>query len=124
MSLSPLPVYLHLLADRKLEPGAVLLVLAGEDPALHRSKESVKPVLPPQASWLDGDWYLAPPAKAPGSQPASLALALKLAQLVVADADTRDIEDVFRQDRTLSYPLLRLANSPGMVGETQGGAHA
>ena len=164
MSLSPLPMSLHLLADRKLSPGAALLAFDGEDQdaqlalvghpdfaalsagfpcfitaaqadrlsapllqalldagcqqladaLLHQSSALVKPVLPPGALWLDGDWYLAPPGKPTGSQSASRTLALKLVQRVVADAETREIEDIFRQDPTLSYHLLRLVNSLGM----------
>jgi c-di-GMP-related signal transduction protein len=45
---------------------------------------------------------------------ASRALALKLVQLVSADADTHEIEALLRQDPTLSYHLLRLVNSLGM----------
>lgn len=36
---------------------------------------------------------------------------LKLLSLVVQDADTRDIEEIFRQEPKLSYNLLRLVNS-------------
>ena len=164
MTSVPLPVFLHLLADRKLNPGAALLVLgagaeitlplllnhpdfaafANSFPCLlpveasgslppdllagllaagckqvasaliHRSDETVKPVLPPKALWLDGRWYLAPPARPTGAQSASRTLALKLVQLVIADAETREIEEVLRQDPTLSYHLLRLVNSLGM----------
>ena len=85
-----------------------------DESAVFRSDALLKPVLPAPALWLEGDWMLAAPAKPNGSQSASRALALKLVQLVVADADTRDIEDVFRQDPTLSYHLLRLVNSLGM----------
>lgn len=84
------------------------------DTQVQRFHGSVKPVLRPETVWLDGDWYLAPPAKTSGGQSASRVLALKLVQLVAADADTRDIEEVFRQDPALSYHLLRLVNSLGM----------
>ena len=70
--------------------------------------------LPPSASWIDGDWCMAPPPKAPGAQAASRALALQLVQLVAADADTHEIEALLRRDPTLSYNLLRLVNSLGM----------
>lgn len=70
--------------------------------------------LPATVQWLAGRWYLQPPEES-GKQPtASRALALKLMQLVAADADTRDIEDVFRCDPSLSYHLLRLVNSVAM----------
>ncbi len=167
MSLTRVPVFLHLLADSTLRPGAVVLrcmdstpdtwealtammqhpdfasmptllpwMMAAaqadalppplwlalqqkgcqrlEDASWVRSDALTKPVLPPSALWLDGDWFLAPPSKPSGSRSSSRTLALKLVQLVVADADTRDIEDVFRQDPALSYHLLRLVNSVGM----------
>ncbi len=85
-----------------------------EPSALHRSDEATPPVLPAPAQWLQGDWYLAPPQHPTTAQSASRALALKLLQLVMADAETRDIEAVLRQDPTLSYHLLRLVNSLGM----------
>lgn len=86
--------------------------------SIHSSDHSEKPVLPPEALWLDGRWYLAPPPVACGGQNASRALELKMLQLVMADADTREIEDIFRQDPTLSYKLLRLVNSIG-IGATR-----
>lgn len=81
--------------------------------ALQRASGREKPVLAAPATWLAGDWYQALPLKPNGNQSASRALALKLLQLVAADADTRQIEDIFRQDPTLSYHLLRLVNSLG-----------
>lgn len=164
MSLSPPHLFLHLLADRKLEPAAVklgfgngdtdlllplfahpdFLALAAEFPCLvsstdatqlppgllqtlqdngcqlladdsvHCADEQARPVLPPAARWLSGDWYLAAPAKAVGNQAASRALALKLVQLVATDADTREIEEIFRRDPILAYQLLRLVNSLSM----------
>jgi EAL and modified HD-GYP domain-containing signal transduction protein len=85
-----------------------------DDAVWLRSDGLTKPVLPAQSQWLAGDWVLAAPAKLNARQSGSRALALKLVQLVVAEADTRDIEDVFRQDPGLSYQLLRLVNSVGM----------
>jgi len=164
MNATSTPLFFQPLADRKLAPGAVLLVanaaseealqlLAGEPglaalasgfdcllsaeqaagfpPALlaslqaagvkltearliYHSDELGKPVLPATASWLDGHWMLVPPQRPSGAQSASRTLALKLLQLVMADAETRDIEAVLRQDPALSYHLLRLVNSLGM----------
>ena len=161
---SPLPVFLHLLADQKLVPGALRLELGGPaadplaqmvahpefpepiahftrvitqaqaallpldtqaalqaagyqvvaDAAVFYTSQMAGVVLPTGAKWVDGTWFLAPPAKPAAAQAASRALALRLVQLVVADADARDIEDVLRQDPALSYHLLRLVNSPGM----------
>lgn len=164
MSLSPPLLLLHLLADHKLNPGALLLAfgdgdgdalvplladaefaaLAASIPCLIESAgadrlspavlESLQAsgcqqvaeasifaangqetaILPTDRTWLRGDWYLAPPTKATGSQAVSRTLALKLVQLVTTDADTREIEDIFRRDPTLSYHLLRLVNSLSM----------
>lgn len=164
MTLSHPLVFLHLLADRKLDPGAVMLgfgsgdtelllplvvhpdfvAFAAEFPSLisadeagplsagllqtlqdkgcrllpgdavYRSDGQGKPVLPLAAQWLVGDWYLAPPTKPVGNQTLSRAMAIKLVQLVAADADTREIEEIFRHDPTLSYHLLRLVNSLSM----------
>lgn len=164
MAFSPLQVYLHLLSDQNLAPGAVKLVIGDhpqeclqillaqsafadfvanfpcliswdqaatlpdvlrqtlldigcqlmDDITQHQSDSPARPVLPPHALWLDGDWCLASPPRPGGSQNASKALELKMLQLVMADADTREIEEIFRQDPTLSYQMLRLVNSIGM----------
>ena len=81
---------------------------------LHRADASLADTLPPGVAWVEGEWFLAPPSKPVGSQVASRALALRLVQLVSADADTHEIEALLRQDPTLSYHLLRLVNSLGM----------
>lgn len=66
------------------------------------------------ATWCWGQWYLQAPAP-PGTTPTpSRSQTLQLLQLVNSDADTRDLEEVFRRDATLSYQLLRLVNSPAM----------
>ena len=164
MTLSPPLLFLHLLADRKLNPGAVLLGLGSGDPellthllehedfaalatdlpcliaskeagllspemlqklqdkgcqlladgALHQADSQGKPELPQGAKWLTGGWYLTPPPKPVGGQTLSRAMALKLVQLVAADADTREIEEIFRRDPSLSYQLLRIVNSLSM----------
>jgi hypothetical protein len=82
--------------------------------ALLRLDSAYDKHLPADVAWLEGDWYLAPPPKPNGQQAASRALALRLVQLVNADADNHEIEAVLRQDPTLSYHLLRLVNSLGM----------
>lgn len=92
-----------------------ILVRASNPAAgITENRTPAAPALPPAALWLAGDWYMAPPAKPPGNPTASRTLALKLVQLVAADADTHEIEAIFRQDPTLSYHLLRLVNSLGM----------
>jgi EAL and modified HD-GYP domain-containing signal transduction protein len=71
-----------------------------------------------------GAWYLQPPAKASAAQAASRARALKLMQLVNADADTREIETELRQDPALSYHLLRMVNSVALRGQREIGSFA
>ncbi|MFZ2853655.1 MAG: HDOD domain-containing protein [Rhodocyclaceae bacterium] len=164
MSLSPPLLLLHLLADRKLNPGALLLAFGdGDSDALaplladaefaaltasipcliedadadrlspdalaslqasggqlvagttiFAANDQENPALPADTTWLRGDWYMVQPTKVTGSQAVSRTLALKLVQLVTTDADTREIEDIFRRDPTLSYHLLRLVNSLSM----------
>ncbi len=81
---------------------------------LVRSDALVKPVLPADRQWLLGDWMLAPPQRPTAAQSASRTLSLKLLQMVMTDAETRELEAVLRQDPALSYHLLRLVNSLGM----------
>lgn len=50
-----------------------------------------------------------------GTDPSKLKL-LKLLSLVVQDADTRELEEVFKQEPKLSYNLMRLVNSVSMGG--------
>ena len=69
------------------------------------------PPQPPGASYLGGNWYLQPPSTPSAHQTGSRALALKLAQMIASDAETREIEEVFRHEPTLAYSLLRLVNS-------------
>lgn len=85
-----------------------------DDASLQRCDQALAMPLSPQVRFISGDWYLAPPAKPTGTQAVSRALALQLVQLVVADADTHEIEAVLRRDPALSYHLLRLVNSLGM----------
>lgn len=80
----------------------------------YNSDEQTKPVLPTTAEWLTGDWYCAPPARQSASQATSRTVSLKLLQLVATDADTCEIEAIFRQDPVLAFHLLRLVNSLGV----------
>ncbi len=82
--------------------------------ALQTSDENTKPSFASPAEWLAGDWYLNPPLKVSANQTASHSLSLKLLQLVASDADTCEIESVFRHDPVLAYHLLRLVNSLGV----------
>ena len=80
---------------------------------IHKADSIERPNLPENINWLGGQWYMASPTKPPVNQTASRALELKLLQLVADDAETREIEDVFRRDPVLAYHLLRLVNSLG-----------
>jgi hypothetical protein len=70
--------------------------------------------LPATVRWIGGLWFLHAPARATAAQAASRNRALQLLQMVNDDADTHELEEVFRQDAALSYQLLRLVNSVGM----------
>ncbi|CAN7214735.1 HDOD domain-containing protein [Pseudoduganella sp. LjRoot289] len=98
-------------ADAWLEAGWLVLP---EEQTLRTDTVFDKAAMAPGISLVEGDWPLAPPAKAVGAQAASRALALQLVQLVTNDADTHEIEALLRRDPTLSYHLLKLVNSLGM----------
>jgi len=78
---------------------------------IYRVDRTLESHYPTDIKWIDGDWYLQPPSKPTSAQAASRSLALQLVQLVSADADTHELEAIFRRDPTLSYHLLRLVNS-------------
>jgi c-di-GMP-related signal transduction protein len=82
--------------------------------AIQSVEPNERPAMRPGKQWLSGDWYLAPPPRSTSTQAASRALSLKLMQLVATDADTCEIEAIFRQEPVLAYHLLRLVNSLGV----------
>jgi len=94
---------LQAMGCKTMPAGAILLTEAFPDASL-----------PEDVRYLAGDWYFRPLAKPGTDRAGSRALALKLVQLVACDADTREIEEIFRREPTLSYHLLRLVNSPGV----------
>jgi c-di-GMP-related signal transduction protein len=98
------------LAEALQNAGCKLTVL----PSIHRTGEDGMPALPSGVQWVAGDWYMAPPPRPSSSQASSRTVALQLLQLVIADADTPEIEAVLRYDPALSYHLLRVVNSLGM----------
>jgi EAL and modified HD-GYP domain-containing signal transduction protein len=57
-------------------------------------------------------------ARAPVDADTTRLKLLKLLSLVVQDADTREIEEIFRQEPKLSYNLLRLVNSVAVGPKT------
>jgi len=81
--------------------------------ALHRLDTALPAGWVCPAPWLVGRWFLQPPGSATPAAQGLRAITLRLVQLVAADAETRDIEAVLRQDPTLAYQLLRLVNSAG-----------
>lgn len=104
-------------AERHAEQATVLVQLGARPlPRDSLASTTAKPSdpLPDIQQWLPGDWYLQPPPAAVSGQSASRAMALRLMQLVAADADNHEIEEIFRRDPTLSYHLLRLVNSVSM----------
>lgn len=67
-----------------------------------------------RCSLLSGEYLFrrSPPSRQPDI--ARLRM-LKLLGLIVEDADTREIEEIFRQEPKLAYGLLRLVNSAAMA---------
>ena len=103
----------------RLAPAQLELLLAAgckvtTDGAIGVLEKADAPPKPATALYLGSDWYLQPLSKPVASQTGSRALALKLAQLIASDAETREIEEVFRHEPTLAYHLMRLVNSPGI----------
>jgi EAL and modified HD-GYP domain-containing signal transduction protein len=98
------------LAEALQNAGCKLAVL----PSIHRTGDDGIGALPAGVQWIAGEWYMAPPAQPASSQASSRTVALQLLQLVMADADTPEIEAVLRYDPALSYHLLRVVNSLGM----------
>jgi len=86
------------------------LTLISDDTLLACETRFPDTVSPP-TRWLTGAWYLAMAPKPHAAQAASRQRALRLMQLVMDDAETHELEEVFRQDAALSYQLLRLVNS-------------
>lgn len=84
--------------------------------ALVPRHDNALPLVWPDTPLLAGQWYIHPPAKPSAAQAASRAMALHLLRLVSQDADTHELEEVFRHDATLSYQLLRLVNSLALGG--------
>ncbi|MGE5387080.1 MAG: EAL and HDOD domain-containing protein [Betaproteobacteria bacterium] len=66
-----------------------------------------------QASLMGAEFLLSRSAE-PSQRDVMRAHLLRLLSLVTQDADTREIEEVFRQEPKLSYSLLRLVNSAAL----------
>lgn len=65
-------------------------------------------------TYVAGPWYLQAPTALDPELNASRQRALALLQLLNTDAETHELEEVFRHDANLSYALLRLVNSPAL----------
>ena len=109
----------HAALDPALQQAAADAGLRVLPPGQPIRAEAAFPADAGAGDWIAGGWYRLPPGKPSSGQAASRTRALQLVQLVVTDADTRDIEAVLRQDATLSYHLLRLVNSLAMGGERE-----
>ncbi len=66
------------------------------------------------ATWFCGPLIAHPPPPAGSVQDTGRANLLRLMSLVAQDADTAEIESVFKRDPGLSFHLFRLVNSPGI----------
>ncbi len=65
------------------------------------------------AQWFSGKLVAHPPATA-GMQDANRAVLLRLLALIAQDADSAEIEQVFKREPGLSFNLFRLVNSVSM----------
>lgn len=66
------------------------------------------------ATVFAGPFIAHPPVSASGKQDAGRVVLMRLLALVTQDADTAEIEQVFKREPGLSFHLFRLVNSPGM----------
>ena len=66
------------------------------------------------AEALAGPYVSHPPVVAASKQDSGRAVLLRLLTLLTQDADTAEIEQIFKHDPGLSFHLLRLVNSAGM----------
>jgi len=69
-------------------------------------------------SLCSGEFIVQPNPNQPTDADTARLKLLKLLSLVVQDADTRSIEEIFRQEPKLSYNLLRLVNSVAVGPKT------
>ena len=69
--------------------------------------------------WFAGDYPLHPDAADGGGEAPSRQRLLGLLALLARDADTRELEQLLKQDTVLSYHLLKLVNSAAFAVSTQ-----
>jgi EAL and modified HD-GYP domain-containing signal transduction protein len=69
-------------------------------------------------SLMSGEFVTTADVRSPIDADTTRLKLLKLLSLVVQDADTREIEEIFRQEPKLSYNLLRLVNSVAVGPKT------
>jgi EAL and modified HD-GYP domain-containing signal transduction protein len=100
-------------------PAASLLPVFG--PHLARGVDSAARLLECERAgftWFCGDYPLAMGAGGHGQDGTSRRRLLSLLALLAADADSRDIELLLKQDPALSYHLLKLVNSAAFAVNT------
>ncbi|WP_308627935.1 HDOD domain-containing protein [Massilia genomosp. 1] len=69
--------------------------------------------------WLAGDWPLHPSPQAKAHDGTSRKRLLALLGLLARDAESRELEQLLKQDPALSYHLLKLVNSAAFALSTQ-----
>jgi EAL and modified HD-GYP domain-containing signal transduction protein len=69
--------------------------------------------------WLAGDWPLHPAPNAKAHDGTSRKRLLALLGLLARDAESRELEQLLKQDPALSYHLLKLVNSAAFALSTQ-----
>ena len=69
-------------------------------------------------SWFSGAYQINPPPSEPPDDGSSRKRLLSLLGLLAADADTRALETLLKQDPALSYHLLKLVNSAAFALST------
>jgi c-di-GMP phosphodiesterase len=109
----------HLLLDAEFARGKVPLIdlINAHQFGFHlvasgvRSHELFEWAVAKRFSLLSSQFVITVDSRAPVDADTTRLKLLKLLSLVVQDADTREIEEIFRQEPKLSYNLLRLVNS-------------
>ncbi len=100
---------------RESLPG-VRIYLTGDDGLATgiQSSEQFATAKATGATAFSGRLIAHPPVQVAGKQDAGRVVLLHLLALVTQDADTAEIEQVFKREPGLSFHLFRLVNSPGM----------